>query len=39
MESDTPHDLEGIADYKMVFYFERSRIEWVSRYLILISRH
>ena len=31
MESDTVHDLEGIANYKIVFYFERSRIEWLSR--------
>jgi hypothetical protein len=26
IESDAPHDLEGIADYKMVFYLERRRL-------------
>ena len=38
MESDTEPDLEGIAAYMEMLYFERSRIEWVYRCLILFSR-
>jgi len=39
MESDTEPDFEGIAASKEMFCFERSRIEWFSRYLVLVSRH